>query len=184
MAERMARQMIRRRERGFTLIELMVTVAVLAIVAAIAAPSFTQLILRSRLTSTANEVVAALQLARMEAIRRNGSTDVCPTTDGSTCSGANWSRFIVVSHKGGDQVVREVVLAQQAVAIGNADTTAGSNKIGFGADGFAIVGGGRQGGVLVCMPKLPAASSTMQIDVQVSRVTVTPSNSAVAGCAP
>lgn len=180
----MGQQKTMRGVRGFTLVELMVTVAVLAIVAAIAAPSFTQLVLRSRLTSTSNEVVAALQLARMEAIRKNGSVDVCPTTDGNTCSGANWGRIIVISHKGGDQVVREIVLNQQTVAIGNANTVAGNNKIGFGADGFAVVGGGRQGGVLVCVPKLPAASSTNQIDVQVSRVTVTSSNTAVAGCAP
>ncbi|MBF6941294.1 prepilin-type N-terminal cleavage/methylation domain-containing protein, partial [Acinetobacter baumannii] len=50
-----------RHRGGFTLIELMVTVAVLAIVLAVAVPAFGTLIRSSRLTSNANEVVAALQ---------------------------------------------------------------------------------------------------------------------------
>lgn len=59
------------RSRGFTLIELMITVSVLAVLLAVAVPSFQTLIINMSLTSAANEVTAALQQARMEAIRRN-----------------------------------------------------------------------------------------------------------------
>jgi len=67
-----------RHARGFSLVELMVTIAVLAILLAIGIPSFASLIASNRLTSATNELVAALQTARTEAIRRNVRVTVCP----------------------------------------------------------------------------------------------------------
>ncbi|GMG88581.1 pilus assembly FimT family protein [Biformimicrobium ophioploci] len=57
-------------QRGFTLIELMLTIGVLGVIAAIAVPSFTTMIKNNRITATTNEVVGALQFARAEAVRR------------------------------------------------------------------------------------------------------------------
>ena len=56
--------------QGFTLVELMVTLAVAAIILAIAAPSFSQMIRDHRLITTANDFMGTMQLARSEAIRR------------------------------------------------------------------------------------------------------------------
>lgn len=56
--------------KGFTLIELMVTVAVLAIVLSLGVPSFNSLIINNRLTTQANALVASINLARSEAIKR------------------------------------------------------------------------------------------------------------------
>jgi type IV fimbrial biogenesis protein FimT len=58
------------RARGFTLIELMVTVAVLAIVLSLAAPSFASLMASNRMSTQTNEFIGALNLARSEALRR------------------------------------------------------------------------------------------------------------------
>lgn len=58
---------------GFTLIELMVTIAVAAILLAVAVPSFRHLIISNRLTTAANEVVTALTVARSESIKRNAN---------------------------------------------------------------------------------------------------------------
>ena len=55
---------------GFTLIELMVTVAVLAIVLSLGVPSYRALIINNRLTAQANALVASINLARSEAIKR------------------------------------------------------------------------------------------------------------------
>src|SRR5689334_185 len=54
------------RQGGFTLVELMVTVAVLAIMAGLAVPSFQATVNANRLTGSTNELVNALQTARME----------------------------------------------------------------------------------------------------------------------
>lgn len=72
--------------RGFTLVELMVTVAVAAILLALATPSFTSLINSNRLAGAANEMVGVLQTARMEAVRLNRTVSVCAGCDGNADS--------------------------------------------------------------------------------------------------
>lgn len=85
---------------GFTLIELMVTVAVAAILLAVAAPSFTSFLASWRLTSTANELIAAVHYARSEAIGLNRNVDFCRASSGTAtvCSGganARWEHWII-----------------------------------------------------------------------------------------
>jgi len=60
-----------RRQNGFTLIELMVIIAVLGVIAAIALPSFQSTLDRRNLVAAANDIFAGLQYARSEAIKRN-----------------------------------------------------------------------------------------------------------------
>ena len=73
--------MHKRNVRGMTLIELMITISLLAIVIAIGLPSFTGAINGSRLSSAANELSSALQVARAEAVRRNRSVVLCRSDD-------------------------------------------------------------------------------------------------------
>lgn len=79
-----------RATRGVTLLELMVVVAVLAIVTAIAFPSFTGTIQSNRVATGTNELIAALSLARSEALRSPGGAAVCTTTNGTACNGTSW----------------------------------------------------------------------------------------------
>jgi len=65
--------------RGFTLIELMMTILVLAILLGLAVPSFRDASLGSRLAGYANDMVASAQLARSEAIKRNRLVVICAT---------------------------------------------------------------------------------------------------------
>lgn len=65
------------RARGFTIVELMVTVAVAAILLVIAVPSFRNIINSNRLTTATNTLVNALNTARMEAIKRNAPVQFC-----------------------------------------------------------------------------------------------------------
>lgn len=69
------------RDAGFTLIELMVTVAMLAILAALATPSFRELIEAQRLRDTSFGLVSDLTLARSEAIKRGGNVVIAPVAD-------------------------------------------------------------------------------------------------------
>ena len=82
-----------RGQKGLTLIELLVTIAILAILLAIAVPNFITFVQNSRLVGQTNDLVTALNYARSEAIKRGVRVSVCSRLDNTTCSGAtvvNW----------------------------------------------------------------------------------------------
>ena len=83
--------------KGFTLVELMVTVVVLAIVSTIGIPSLIGLVERNRTTSVANEVLGAIQFARNEAVRLNTTASICANTD---CDTADWTSGWIVMRSG------------------------------------------------------------------------------------
>lgn len=84
-----------RRDGGFTLVELMVVLVIVAVLLLIALPSFSVLTQRTKLKSYANELVSSVYLARSEAIKRNAPMTMCITKlpyDG-TCAGAgDWDQ--------------------------------------------------------------------------------------------
>jgi len=82
-----------RAQYGFTLIELMVAIAILAIVIAIAAPSFNRTVQSNRAAVMSNELVGALQTTRSEALKRRTNVTLCRrNADGSACeTGTDWS---------------------------------------------------------------------------------------------
>lgn len=81
------RTMDRRPPAGFTILELMVVIAVLAILLTVAVPSIQQLIKNNRVTSQTNELVAMINFARNEAIRRNGTIPVTLNSEAGGWSG-------------------------------------------------------------------------------------------------
>jgi type IV fimbrial biogenesis protein FimT len=112
--------------RGFTLIELMVAIAVLAVLLGIAVPSFNDATLSSKLGSYANYMVASTNLARGEAIKRNATITICISTDGTTCATTGgWEQGWIVGCQTTDNSVcdgagpnRIVFHRQQAVQPG------------------------------------------------------------------
>ena len=157
---------------GFTLIELIVAIAVLAVMIALAVPSFTSLINGNRLTANSNELVASLQLAKMESLRRNLRVAVCESADGASCTdGDEWSQWITIADadRNGayDQVLR-VSVAEQAVEVRAAEAISDNgNRIEFRADGMARDGDGAllDALVSVCLPTTQPAENERLVEV-------------------
>lgn len=88
---------MRDRNLGFTVIELMLALSVIAVLASVAMPSLHDLLQRQRISAAANELVANLNLARQNAVYQREITLMCPSIDGARCTGNNrWDRGWIV----------------------------------------------------------------------------------------
>jgi len=91
-------RVFRRRCSGFTLLELMITLTVAAILTAIAVPSFRSFVLNVRRDSIVDSLVASLQYGRNQALNLDQNTSVCAGTTGTSCTGGLWaSGWMVVT---------------------------------------------------------------------------------------
>jgi type IV fimbrial biogenesis protein FimT len=79
--------------KGFTLIELIVTLTIAGILMAIAAPSMQSFVSGSRLTTQVNDLLADINISRSEAIKRNTTAGICATASGGTSciASTNWA---------------------------------------------------------------------------------------------
>ncbi|PID33763.1 MAG: hypothetical protein CR955_00910 [Thiotrichales bacterium] len=92
-----------KKNSGFTLIEMIVTITIVAIFASIAVPSFSNLIKKNRITTSTNEFISSLVLARSEALKRSRDVTVCASDDQTSCSGTEFSKgWIVYADCNGD----------------------------------------------------------------------------------
>ena len=84
-------------QKGFTLTEMMVVTAIVAILLGIAIPSYKYLTTSYRMSAEINNLVGDLQFARGEALKEGNAVTVCISSDGATCTGgANWGRGWIV----------------------------------------------------------------------------------------
>src|SRR3569832_1171984 len=96
--------------RGFTLVELLVTISIATILVTLAVPSFSDFVKINRMITQTNDFVTALNVARSEAIRRGNRITLCKSSDGAGCvSGGNWEQgWIVFVDADGDGAVNNV----------------------------------------------------------------------------
>jgi len=136
----------RPRSPGFSLIELMVALAIAAVLMRVAAPSVLSMMKTNRTTSEASTLVGDLQFARAEAVRRGLPVTLCPSSDGATCLGSTvytWhSGWIVFFDKNGDGAITsgtDIALRVRTGLRGGDTFTPSPNasRVIFNREGFA-----------------------------------------------
>lgn len=132
-----------RSSRGFTLVELMVTIAVLAVLVAIAFPSFEATLRSNRVATSNNALLGALSMARSEAVRNTRGGGVCASADGEGCNGTwsnGWIAFADNDGSGdfsdGDTVINFTQLNTRMEAEGD-----GVDVIAFNSRGMRVSAG-------------------------------------------
>jgi len=132
--------------RGFSLIELMITLFIAAILLAYAVPSFRGMMNSNRIVTQTNDMVAALNLARSEAITRNANITFCraDTAADTACSagsaGSIWPAWVVLN---GTTLVRGGAINDYGGTL-KVTSTLASNTATYSSDGL-----GRSNGALI-----------------------------------
>ena len=147
--------------RGFSMIELVITIAIAAILLTLAIPSFTSFLNSNRVSGQANELLATFQTARLESIRRGARVVVCGSSNANaatpSCSGtAAWGGWISFVDTDRDGVFDTGETLLQANLLSGVTATASSNigaLVTFRSDGLARSSTGTllQGRVVLCI---------------------------------
>jgi len=138
---------------GFTLIELMAAVILAGILLAVAAPSFRSTLQNNRVTTQANQLVAALNAARSEAIDRGGDVTLCSSSDLATCAGAsNWANGWIMFTDGGTAgtVDGSDTVLRRWPALQGGTTLTGPANVQYQALGQVVAGGSFQASIRDC----------------------------------
>jgi type IV fimbrial biogenesis protein FimT len=128
------------KQKGVTLIEMLISLAIMAIAITAVAPSIQSILIKNRIVSEINELSAIIQFARNQAIDQQITIIVCPSGDFSVCSN-NWDDPKIVfidSDSSGDRGANEELLATTGAISDNNYLTGPANPLFFSATGEAV----------------------------------------------
>ena len=146
---------------GFTLVELMITLIVLAIAVSIGIPSLNQLVTSNRHSELLNQYLGAFAMARSQAVTNKTITAICPLDSSAACHD-NWNQPVSIfpdadkdQKPDHGEIWRVVTIETESFNINS--RTAGSGSFHFGSDGM-IHGG--TGSVVICPEKASSKQMT------------------------
>ncbi len=138
-----------KRQDGFSLIELMVTVAVATIVVSAAVPSFRSVVMDNRLVTQANNFVASVNLARSAAVRFQRNASVCATANydaavPSCVASTDWSNGWIVwvdKNRNSATDANEILSVFGPLSDASSFSSLGTAGFTYNARGFSLAGG-------------------------------------------
>jgi type IV fimbrial biogenesis protein FimT len=133
-------------KNGFTLLELMVTLAIASILLSVGVPSFRNIIMDNRLVNHANQFVTSVNLARSAAVRYQRNATICTSANYSaavpTCNGgSNWTQgWIVWVDKDRDDAIdaNEIISVHEPLSGSVSLTSGGASRFTYDARGFSV----------------------------------------------
>lgn len=157
--------------RGFTLLELLIALAVMALVLGMGVPAYKNMIANSQSTAAANDLMMMAQNARAQALRTRTRVVMCPSVDGQRCSGSDWSNAISGldanrndTIDGNETILRRVSLPQGIIVEAISET-----PLIFMPDGTARMGSSGDDGIddpdaiLVCTQNSSTAARWIRV---------------------
>lgn len=166
-------------QNGLTVVELLIILAAIAIVVMISVPSSTMILEHFRLKAASSNLVDSLSMAKEEALMRNSTVKICPSSNGRFCrTDGNWNHgWLVYSDGNGDGTVQEIefVKAFQAPSqkVRIVATGAVENIASFTLAGLVPANDTQEGEFHICHEGLDSRAKIVSVDadgwVQVSR---------------
>ena len=181
-------------QSGFTLVELMIAVAVATLLLMVASPSVQQSINNSRLSTASAELTGAIQVARAEAIRRNRRVTLCRSADGSSCDAAtgDWTGWMVFVDldangvRGTNEAIIKTGTFDASLTVKSSVAIADQGElIAFRGDGLARTSNGLSSlsaAISVCMPTLRPAENARDVRIAAGSRTVVARRNALGAC--
>ncbi len=174
---------------GFTLVELIVTVSIVAILGGIVAPSFVSFVQDNRITGQINTLIGTIHYARGEAASRRSIVTLCASSNSSSCSNSNsWESGWIIfsdSNNNGNAIIDgtdELILVQEALEGGNTLRESGfgftgAGKIHFNANGFLYASDPSAGTMTLCNDDGATAAKAIIVNISGTSRLATDDNS-------
>lgn len=118
---------------GFTLIELMIVIAILAITFSLSVPAYKDLQLRQKINGQANQLFSIIYLARSEAIKRSSVVTICKSSDNQTCGGFWSDGWVMFADYDEDGALDP---SENMISAGKIDNQIKMNWSAFGSDNY------------------------------------------------
>ncbi len=147
----------------------MITIAVAVILMTMAVPSFNNMIMNNRLTSSSEELLKGFQLARSEAMRRGARATVCASNGGTACNGTSWKQgWLVWVDLNGDSTLSANEIQRVFGALATAQelvSVEGVTTISYLPSGFLNIPAAAQRRFTICDNRSAEAGRSLVIKV-------------------